>query len=709
MNYSLFISCPKGLEYLLEEELKGLGLVVNRVSPQGVYGEASLITLYQICLWSRLANRVQLILFSGHASKEQEIHQLCTQFHWQTVFTHEKTIAIEFHGSSQQIRNTMFGAQIVKDGIVDHFRRLNGSRPSVDKERPQILLHAYLKNEILTVSFDLVGYSLHQRGYRKKAGDAPLKENVAAAMLLRAKWPLLASKGYALYDPFCGSGTLVIEAAMMAAHIAPGLIRQDQSLQYWAKHQGSLWEKIRSQALQQVKPIQVKLVGTDSDKRMIPIALSNAEKAGVLPLVNFSSMEIKDCRPQADKGLLIANPPYGERLGDASHLLPLYQQLGVTMHDYYSGWEAAILTSNPMLSKGIGLRSEKQYSLFNGPIECKLYCFSLSSNNELKTAQNASLSQNAQMLLNRLEKNYKHLKKWANKNNISCYRIYDADLPEYNYAIDLYNDYAVLQEYAAPASVPTHIAERRSIEVLQVVPRVTQIDPGKLVVKQRKQQKGKDQYQRLSKTSQKMVVTEGKAKLFVNLYDYLDTGLFLDHRIIRLQFEKMEPGTKFLNCFCYTASASVHAALAGALTTNVDLSNTYLLWAEENFKLNQLNLAKHQFIQYDCREWLRVTRDRFDVIFLDPPSFSNSKRMEDTLDVQRDHVLLINSAMRLLNPDGVLYFSTNLRQFKLDERLQEKYFVQDISQQTIDVDFKRNSKIHHCYKIMMPQFRDPNR
>lgn len=173
------------MEYLLEDELKGLGLHVTQVSPQGVYGEASLPVIYNLCLWSRLANRIQLILFSGHATKEQAVHQLCTDFHWQTVFTHDKTIAIEFHGASEQIRNTMFGAQIVKDGIVDHFRRLNGSRPSVDKEKPQILIHAHLKNDILTVSFDLVGYSLHQRGYRKKAGKAPLKENVAAAMLLR--------------------------------------------------------------------------------------------------------------------------------------------------------------------------------------------------------------------------------------------------------------------------------------------------------------------------------------------------------------------------------------------------------------------------------------------------------------------------------------------------------------------------------------------
>lgn len=700
MNYSLFLSCPRGLEYLLEEEVKALGLMVTRVSPQGVYGEASIQTLYQLCLWSRIANRVQLILFSGYAGNEQALHQLCTDFHWQTVFSHDKTLAIEFHGASEHIRNTMYGAQVVKDGIVDHFRRLNGSRPSVDKERPQVLIHAYLKNDEITVSFDLTGYSLHQRGYRTKAGAAPIKENVAAALLIRAKWPQLAAKGYGLHDPFCGSGTLVIEAAMMATHVAPGLLRQDQSLQYWAQHQNSLWEKLRAEALQQVKPLHVTLLGTDADPKVIELARRNAEHAGVAPLVEFKHVPLEDAVAPGEKGLLVCNPPYGERLGDATRLVPIYQQLGKNMHQHYQGWNAAVITSNPVLAKAIGLRSNKQYTLHNGALECKLYCFELSAKNELKGTLDGPLSEHAQMLLNRLEKNYRHLQKWAQKSHISCYRVYDADLPEYAYAIDIYNDYVVLQEYAPPSSIPAHKAEKRSLEVMQVVPRALGIAADKMVVKQRKQQKGTNQYQKMGQAQQTMIVSEGQAKLKVNLYDYLDTGLFLDHRPLRLSFAKLKPGTRFLNCFCYTGSASVHAALAGAVTTNVDLSNTYLRWAEDNFRVNHLDLSRHQFVQYDCREWLRVARDRFDVIFLDPPSFSNSKRMTDTLDIQRDHVSLINSAMRLLNPDGVLYFSTNFRQFKLDPQVAEKYSVQDISAQTIDQDFKRDAKIHYCFKIV---------
>ncbi|CDZ76153.1 Ribosomal RNA large subunit methyltransferase K/L [Legionella massiliensis] len=699
MNYSLFISCPKGLEYLLEDEVKALGFHVSRVSPQGVYGQAELAMIYHLCLWTRLANRVQLILFSGEAHNEQTLYQLANQFPWQTVFTADKSLAIEFHGSSDHIRNSMFGAQVIKDGIVDHFRSFKGMRPTIDRGQPDIRLHAHLKNDQVTVSLDLTGYSLHQRGYRTQAGEAPLKENIAAAMLIRAKWPQLAAEGYVLHDPFCGAGTLVIEAAMMAGHIAPGLLRHDQALIRWAQHQPSLWDKVRAQALQQVKPIKLKLLGTDNNPKLINIARDNAERAGVLPLVEFANLSVKDCRPANEKGLVIANPPYGERLGDATQLVPLYHELGTILHSYYQGWHAAILTSNPMLAKAIGLRAEKQYTLFNGALECKLYCLTLNAENQLKNAERGHFSSAAQMLANRLKKNHNHLQKWAKRSHINCYRVYDADLPEYAFAIDIYNDYAVLQEYAAPASIAAHKVEKRSLDVIQVVPAALGISADKLVVKQRKQQKGSSQYQKMSQTRHNMTVVEGQAKLKVNLYDYLDTGLFLDHRPLRMRFAQLKSGQRFLNCFCYTASASVHAALAGAITTNVDLSKTYLSWSEDNFRLNHIDLSRHQFIHFDCLEWLQITSDRFDVIFLDPPSFSNSKRMKQTLDVQRDHIDLINAAMRLLNAKGVLYFSTNLRQFKLSPEISQKYKIEDISAETIDLDFKRSKRIHQCYMI----------
>jgi 23S rRNA (guanine2445-N2)-methyltransferase / 23S rRNA (guanine2069-N7)-methyltransferase len=701
MQYELFISCPKGLEYLLEAELRALGVGVERTTPQGVFGHASLAEIYRICLWSRLANRVQLILFSGLTSNESLIHSLCVQFPWQTVFSITKSFAVSFHGTNAHIRNTMYGAQLVKDAIVDHFRKLTGTRPDVDKENPDLRLHAHLKDDFLTVSVDLSGASLHQRTYRLDAGEAPLKENLAAALLIRAGWPKLAEQDYFFHDPCCGSGTIVIEAAMMAAQIAPGLLRQVYGFMNWVGHDALLWNRIKQETMKAIRPITIKLLGTDIDGVSIKKARLNAERAGVSDLVHFETRAINEgATAPSKKGLVLCNPPFGERLGEIAPLVEVYQSLGKMLHTHYSGWQAAVLTSNPLLAKAIGLRAHKKYAFFNGPLPCELYLFNLDETNRLKSAQPNQVDAALDMLVNRLTKNLAHLTKWAKRNKIEAYRIYDADIPEYACAIDIYGEYVVFQEYLAPKSIPLHVAERRRIEMIQALIQVLKLDPEKLIIKHRQQQKGQSQYERVEQKNKKIEVHEDSAKFLVNLWDYLDTGLFLDHRLLRMQFGKLPPDTRFLNLFCYTATASVHAALAGAVTTNVDLSNTYLRWAQENFQLNGLSTAKHQFIGFDVKKWLAVARHEYDVIFLDPPTFSNSKRMEDTLDVQRDHVDLIDGSMRLLAEKGELYFSTNLRRFRMDATVNEKYLVKDITPSTIDMDFKRDQKIHRCYRIM---------
>lgn len=702
MMFSLFISCSKGLEYLLADEMTALALSVTAISPQGVYVEASLERLYRICLWSRLASRVQLILFKGEVTDVASLYTCCHAFAWRSLFDPQHTLAIEFHGHSPAIRHSVFGAQVIKDAIVDYFRHHDGVRPTIDKTHPDIRLHAYLKHQTLTVSLDVTGYSLHQRGYRLESGVAPLKENLACALLMRAKWPERAAEGFAFHDPFCGSGTLVIEAAMIAANIAPGLLRQDQAFSAWKGHNPALWAEVRTAALAQRQPISISLYGTDSDDRVIAQAKANALRAGVADLTEFATIPIQAARPLSatSRGLVVTNPPYGERLQDQTQLAPLYQCIGQTLHTHYSDWETGIFTSNEHLAKAIGLRAKKQYTFYNGALPCKLYCIAIDKTQTLRDPNyQPPRTPSAEMFANRLKKNAAHYQKWAKRNQISCYRVYDADLPEYAFAIDLYENYVVLQEYAPPQSIPSYLADKRRHAVLQATPEVLGLPPAHLIFKERKPQKGTHQYQKLNETRRYLEVQEGKARFNVNLYDYLDTGLFLDHRLLRLKFAKLPARTRFLNCFCYTATASVQAALAGALTTNVDLSNTYLTWAEENFRLNHLNLSKHQFIQYNCLEWLQRTRDRFDVIFLDPPSFSNSKRMEGTLDIQRDHEQLIDQTMRLLAPQGRLYFSTNYRGFKLSATLLTKYDVNDISAQTIDIDFKRNARIHQCFEL----------
>ncbi len=713
--HSLFISCGKGLEDLLANEVRELGFHVRSIHPQGIYGDADLAMIYHLCLWSRIAQRIQLMLFTAPVTDQETLYTHTHAFPWHEVFSVESSFAIAFHGTSPNLRNSMFGAQVMKDAIVDYFRHHEQRRPMVDRENPDLYLHAHLKNDVLSVSLDLTGFGLHQRGYRLDAGRAPIKENSAAALLVRAQWPLLMLQNAELHDPFCGSGTLVIEAAMMAAHAAPGLLRTDQSFQHWRLHDEALWQNARKEAEAAIRPLAYRLRGTDQDPRAITQAQANAQRAGVSDWVTFECIALKNIqRSSIDSsrpGLVISNPPYGERLmGDDSArlnhqdpltpnpaLISLYQTLGQILHTQYQGWDAAIFTAEPSLAKAIGLRAQKRYAMFNGAIRCQLYCIHLDAQNRLKDPNHQTLSESAHMFANRLRKNHQHFKKWAKRQGITCYRVYDADCPEYAFAIDLYNDYAVLQEYAAPASIPIEQAEKHAKEVLHLTPQILEIAPEKIIKKERKPQKGLNQYEKLDVTHRFLTVREGLATLQVNLYDYLDTGLFLDHRKLRLQFAQLPAGTRFLNCFCYTASASVHAALAGALTTNVDLSNTYLHWAKENYRLNHIDLSLHQFVSYDCLEWLKIASDQFDVIFLDPPSFSNSKRMQGTLDIQRDHEALLQATMKRLLPQGALYFSTNCKTFKLSPSLMEMYQIKDITPQTIDLDFKRHARIHRCF------------
>jgi 23S rRNA (guanine2445-N2)-methyltransferase / 23S rRNA (guanine2069-N7)-methyltransferase len=310
------------------------------------------------------------------------------------------------------------------------------------------------------------------------------------------------------------------------------------------------------------------------------------------------------------------------------------------------------------------------------------------------------------MLANRLAKNAKRLKSWLKKTGISCYRLYDQDLPEYAVAIDVYGEAFHIQEYAPPASVDATKAQRRIREVRRVLEYSYPDSRDKLFFKERRRQSGDSQYQPLSAWNQKaegFVVAEGRAKLEVNLKDYLDSGLFLDHRPVREMLAEMAAGKRFLNLFCYTAAATVQAALGGAQSSlSIDMSNTYLDWAKRNFELNRLNTSNHQLLRADCLEWLARREGQYDLIFLDPPTFSNSKKMSEILDIQRDHIALIDDAMAILAKGGTLVFSNNFRRFKMDPCLLEKYSIEDISAQSIPMDFQRNQKIHNCWRVRHP-------
>lgn len=688
------------MEYLLEDELRELGLEIERVSPRGVFGKSSLSTLYDIALWSRLANRVNVVLFQTEARTLEQFQSACREFEWDRVFTLTNTFSVEFHGSSRYINNTMFGGQLVKDGVVDFFNQKYQQRPSIDRQKPNIRLQAYLKKGLLTVSLDVVGYSLHQRGYRLDQGGAPLKENIAAALLVRSDWQAFTDKESVFIDPFCGSATILIEAAMIATNRAPGLYREDQAFPSWKEHDPHLWESRREAATKSQRSTTSALFGFDNDPRAIAVATSNVQRAGFADLIKIKQQAMIDFKNPSDRtGLLLCNPPYGERLKDPHTLIPLYQKIGEKLFDQCQGFKVGVFTSSSLLSQSIGLKVDKTYQFMNGALATTLHCLTLNSDNKLRTSERKDTNSELSALANRLKKNQKHLAKWLKRTGHSCYRLYNADLPNYAFAIDIYNNWAHVQEYKPPKEIPEKKAQKRVIELLSVLPEVTGIDPKQIILKQRQRQRGTSQYRHFDKQKKTIYVKENNARLKVNLHDYLDTGLFLDHRPLREQIASISKGKRFLNCYCYTAAFSVHAALAGAKTCNIDLSNTYLQWAQENFKINNISLREHHFIQSDCLDWLKGCKTSYDIILIDPPSFSNSKRTSSTLDVQRDHTTLIQTAMKLLANDGVLFFSNNLSSFKLDKNLSDEYAISDITKKTVDEDFKRYKTPHRCYRI----------
>jgi 23S rRNA (guanine2445-N2)-methyltransferase / 23S rRNA (guanine2069-N7)-methyltransferase len=534
-----------------------------------------------------------------------------------------------------------------------------------------------------------------------------------------ADWPHIASDGGAFLDPMCGSGTLPIEAALLAGDVAPGLQRTYFGFLNWRGHDDGIWKGLideavdrRTVGITRLPPI----VGYDINPQAVRAALDNIARADLRGKVHVERRALDGARAIHSTGLVAVNPPYGERIGSTSDLPVLYTQLGSVLREHFAGWRATIFTGNPDLVKGVGLKSEATRTLFNGPIPCKLFQYTLSD--EAFTAPQAvgprerdlvpaqgPLSENARSFENRLRKNLKHLGKWARREGVDCYRVYDADLPEYALAIDLYQSdrlYVHVQEYEAPATIDPEKADLRAREALALIPTVLGVDPAQMAFKVRKRQKGSAQYEKLGSESGFHEVNEGRCRLLVNLGDYLDTGLFLDHRITRQRIEEMAKGTRFLNLFAYTGTATVHAAMGGAVeTTSVDMSATYLEWAKRNLALNGFATPQHRLIQADCLAWLQeAARDQsgcYDLIFIDPPTFSNSKRMDAAFDVQRDHVALIRGGMDLLTPGGTLIFSTNFRKFKLDRELLSDLRIEEISRATLPPDFERNPRIHYCW------------
>lgn len=715
MNEQTFIAtAPEGVDPLLAAELVELGATTIKSVRGGIRFQGSLELAYRACLWSRTASRVLLLLAEFPVAEVEALYAGIHALPWEDHLAPDGTLAVEFTGTGSGIDHSHYGAQRVKDAVVDRFRAQCGQRPGVDRQQPDLRIHVLLHDRQATVSLDLSGDSLHRRGYREATVIAPLKETLAAALLLKSGWPNIAAAGGPLLDPLCGSGTLAIEAAWMAGDQAPGLLREHWGFSGWLGHIPVLWNRLLVEAQERRtlgKPRIPLILASDHDPKAVRAALANAQRAGVADRMRIERRAFSALQPPLGiPGLLIANPPYGERLGATEDLAEFYTEFGEVLKTRLNGWRAALFTSNPELGKRMGLRAEKVHVFHNGPLDCRLLRFRVESEFFVDRAtadqrtRTRALKQaaagGAEGFINRLHKNLRHLGRWAARDGVSCYRIYDADLPEYAVAIDRYEQWLHVQEYAPPATVDATRARERLEQVMAALPAALELPAENVFLKVRQRQRGPSQYQKQAQQGRFHEVHEGQGRFLVNFSDYLDTGLFLDHRLTRQRLGEQAAGRRFLNLFGYTGAATVHAALGGATsTTTVDLSATYLDWARRNLELNGICGPRHQLIQMDCRQWLVWARERYELIFVDPPTFSNSKRLDHDFDVQRDHVELLQQALRLLTPDGTLVFSTNHRRFRLDRESLAEVQIEDWSRKTLPLDFARDPKIHQCWAL----------
>ncbi len=727
--------CAEGFEQLLAQELKSLGCERVRPLTGSVSFFSTILTAYRACMFSRLASRILMIVDRVDARDADELYQQVQAIDWEAHFDPARSFAVRAHGANQAFNNTQFVSYRVKDAIVDLFRTKTGCRPEVDPRNPDLLIDVRLRSERATIAIDLSGESLHKRGYKTEHGhDAPLKEGLADLVLYAAGWhDQDFSEPVVFLDPFCGTGTLAIEAALIALDRAPGMLRPEQAWGFtgWLGHDAALWQAVcdeahaRAQAAQD-RASNLKIVARDIDKRAIEMSRKHAHRAGLAQIISFVCCDVTRDTGFAgcnrDATLVVAtNPPYAERMGVgaeqpvlAAALFSLVKKLA------FQTTRIAVISPYEGFEHAWHHEPDKVLSVKNGPLQTAVRCITMSAD------EPADLVPGTEQFRARLAKVQKERAAWAEREAIDAYRVYDADLPDYNLAIDVLQDcrrdgsrqtYLHVAEYQAPKKIDPAKTARRLFDALRVLMETYGVDARRVFVKRRQKAKGGSQYAKVGKkhedaqdkSSTRIVTQEGGLLFGLNLSDYLDYGLFLDHRMVRELVREYAKGKKsFLNLFCYTASATCYA-IDGMIerSESVDLSRTYLKLAERNLRLNGFTSDGHQLIQADVLQWVREARHKrrkFDLIFIDPPTFSNSSRMRSrSFDIQRDHVQLLVDVSRLLGKDGKAIFSCNLSSFVPDYKALEKARVKliDITAQTIPHDFERHARIHHCFELTL--------
>ena len=688
---------------LVAEEVQKLGLEVKGRQLGWVTAEGSLRDAYRMLLKTQVGDRVVWLLARGEALAADQFRELLRTIDWNVHLYAGANVRVDVTGKISWLKDTRFAGQLVMDAIRDQAMIAKRPRPEYETDEPAVRIAVRFGRGHVDIGINLNRAPLNQRGYRTEGGEAPLRETLAQVMLARLK--IENDQPSVIVDPCCGSGTLLIEACMRLNRIAPQRQRPSSQLSRWTGLESISWTDLI--ASERTKEIQTatRFVGFDIDPQAVDRARANIERAGLSEQITVEVAEIADLSAsnagitETDTVWILANPPYGTRLGRNEDLATLYRLLGDRCKEFKNA-HLGLVTSEKDLMQALGLRSDKKWEMQAGGLRLNIAKFALGLTTEhFESQEDKDPPEEIWPLLNRLSKNLKNRAKLLKNNEIDCYRIYDSDLPEYNVVIDQFADYLHIQEYRPPKTVDPKRANHRRQLIRQWVPKHLGIPVKHAVYKERFRQTGNSQYEKRAEPLC-VDVHENGMQFEVNLTTYTDVGLFLDHRPLRRRLLESCRGLRVLNLFCYTGALSVAAAKGLARTvTSVDMSKTYLTWAHRNFEKNGLNPKHYQFIRANVLEWLTVEpRAEFEVILLDPPTFSNTKSTEQTLDIQRDHRELIDACSAWLAPGGVIYFSNNFKGFSLDDSVREAYVVEDMTRQSIDADFDRKPP-HVLFKI----------
>jgi 23S rRNA (guanine2445-N2)-methyltransferase / 23S rRNA (guanine2069-N7)-methyltransferase len=749
MQLKLIATCAFGLEAVVSRELTQLGYEPRGVRSGRIAFTGDVAAVCRANLWLRSADRVLMELAEFDAADFDALFETTRAVPWENWIAPDAAIPVRGRSLKSQLSSVPAIQRSVKKAIVERMLSAGGVT-ALPESGPPVPVEISIVNNVATLDVDTSGDGLHRRGYRTLAAAAQLRETLAAALVQLSFW----QPDRQLVDPFCGTGTIAIEAAMIGRHLAPGRNRTFAAEQ-WRAFGAGAWKTARQEASDLALPnLPLRIIGCDADAESLKLARYHAGLAGVSEDVHFQQHEFSELTSSRNYGCVVTNPPYGLRLGDEEEIERLYRTMPDVLRRLKT-WSHFILTARPDFEQLVGQRADRRRKLFNGRLECTLFQFfgpkpprRRDANVEPDTPETIApapsplrgglergaeaieapaphtpppqgvgnggstrrpafggllpeSSRQAEEFGNRLRKLARHLRRWPTKRGVTCYRIYERDIPEIPLVVDRYEDALHIAEFDRPhdRTAAEHadwldLMVRTAGEALDTPPEL-------IFMKLRQRQRGDSQYERVADHGAVRVVNEGGLKFQVNLSDYLDTGLFLDHRLTRGMVRDAAAGTRFLNLFAYTGSFTVYAAAGGAAeTVTVDMSPTYIQWAEQNLRLNGMAGPQHQFVRSDAGEFLQTLSDKplFDLAVVDPPTFSNSKRLEYDWDVQRDHAALLQQVLARMRPGGVVFFSTNSRRFKFDDQAAAGATAREITKQTIPEDF-RNKKIHRCWRI----------